>query len=121
MNRYHIWCNLKRSHDDLAFAAAAREYLDALKSDGRLVGWSLTRRKLGFGPATLGEFHMTLDFATLADLDATFGAVARRAGDVERLHARVYSLVTDFQAALYRDFPDPERATGSDGRAERHG
>lgn len=121
MNRYHIWCNLKRSHDDLAFAAAVREYLEALKSDGRLVGWSLTRRKLGFGPATLGEFHLTLDFATLAELDATFGAVARRSGEIERLHARVYSLVTDFQAALYRDFPDAERATPSAARTHDHG
>ena len=29
---------------------------------------------------------------------------------VERLHAPVYSMVTDFKAALYRGFPDPERA-----------
>lgn len=110
MNHYHVWCNLKDSRDDLRFAAAVREYLDELGAAGRLAGWSLARRKLGLGPAELGEFHLVLDFPTLADLDATFGAVARRHGEVERLHARVYTLVTDFRAALYRDFPDPERA-----------
>ena len=45
----------------------------------------------------------------LAQLDAAFGHVATRDGEVERLHAPVYAMVTDFKSALYRDFPDPER------------
>ena len=44
---------------------------------------------------------------------------AARDGEVEKLHARVYSLVTDFRAALYRDFPDPERAART--TEARHG
>ncbi|MCC6408881.1 MAG: hypothetical protein IT453_17095 [Planctomycetes bacterium] len=119
MNHYHIWCNLKQSHDDLRFAAAVREYLDGLRGTHGLAGWSLTRRKLGFGPPELGEFHLVLDFPTLADLDRAFGAAAARDGEVEKLHARVYSLVTDFRAALYRDFPDPERAART--TEARHG
>ncbi|MBI5431302.1 MAG: hypothetical protein HZA52_00545 [Planctomycetes bacterium] len=110
MNHYHIWCNLKQSHDDLRFASAVREYLDGLRGSGGLANWSLTRRKLGFGHPELGEFHLVLDFPTLADLDRAFGEVATRDGEVEKLHARVYSLVCDFRAALYRDFPDAERA-----------
>jgi hypothetical protein len=109
MDHYHVWCNLKDSSDDLRFAAAVREYLEHLERTGSLARWSLARRKLGFGPSELGEFHLVLAFERLADLDAVFGAVASRSGEVERLHARVYSLVRDFRAALYRDFPDPGR------------
>lgn len=34
---------------------------------------------------------------------------AKRSGALEELHSAVYSKVTDFRAALYRDFPDPVR------------
>lgn len=110
VNHYHIWCDLKDSRDDLRFAAAVREWLDHLKTTGALAAWSLTRRKLGFGLPEIGEFHVVCRFATLADLDASFGEAARREGRPEALHAKVYALVTHFRAALYRDFPDAERA-----------
>lgn len=109
MNFYEIWVNLKDSKRDLEFATAVDAYLGHLKSRGTVHSWSLTRRKFGLGPATLGEFHISIAFEDLAKMDAAFGIVAARAGKVERLHHPVYSMVTDFQSALYRDFPDPER------------
>lgn len=104
-----MWCNLKDGRRDLEFSAAVKAYLDYLKARGAIERWSLERRKFGFGPAGLGEFHIVVSTNDLAQLDAAFGVVATRAGEVERLHAPVYSMVTDFVSALYRDFPDPER------------
>jgi hypothetical protein len=35
--------------------------------------------------------------------------VAPREGEIQSLHAKVYSMVTNFKSALYRDFPDAGR------------
>lgn len=109
MNYYEIWCNLKDTHKDLEFADGLTRFLGLLVERQRIAGFRLTRRKLGFGPPELGEFHISIWAESLAQLDEAFNEVAPRAGQVESLHARVYSAVTDFHAALYRDFPDPQR------------
>ena len=110
MDRYEIWVNLKASRRDLEFAGAVGAYLDHLKGQGKCESWTLTRRKFGFGPVGLGEFHISIHFKDLTQMDAAFSVVATREGEVERLHLPVYSMVTDFTSALYRDFPDPVRA-----------
>ena len=112
MNHYEIWCNLKDSHKDLEFARAIDGYLGHLQKEGRIAAYRLARRKLGFGPPELGEFHVSIAVESLAQLDQAFDVVAPRSGEVEQLHARVYSMVTDFRSALYRDFPDPQRTPG---------
>lgn len=111
MNSYHMWFNLKNTRPpaDLEFAKAVDAYLGHLKAQGKVESWSLSRRKFGFGPPGLGEFHCVVRFKDLAQFDAAFGEVATRAGEIERLHHPVYSSVTDFTSALYRDFPDPQR------------
>jgi hypothetical protein len=109
MNYYDMWVDLRDSRHDLAFCQAVDAYLGHLKSQGNLVDWTLTRRKFGFGPDGLGEFHIRVAFTDLAQLDACFGVVATRTGQVEQLHNPVYSMVTNFKSALYRDFPDPQR------------
>jgi hypothetical protein len=48
----------------------------------------------------------------LAQLDSAFTVVSTRDDPVECLHHGVNSLVTDFRAALWRDFPDAQRVTG---------
>ncbi len=109
MNSYHIWCNLRDTHKDLEFAENLRRYMGFLKERGRIEGYRLTRGKLGFGPPELGEFHVEIQARDLAQLEEAFGDVAARSGELEQHHARVYSMVTDFRAGLYRDFPDPQR------------
>jgi hypothetical protein len=113
MDHYEIWCNLADTHKDLEFARAVDAYLGFLQRDGRIAGYRLKRRKLGFGPPELGEFHLTIDVESLAQLEQAFSVVAARSGELERLHAAVYSRVTDFRSALYRDFPDPQRIGAS--------
>lgn len=112
MNSYHMWFNLKDSRQDLAFSQAVDAYLGHLQAQGLIESWSLSRRKFGFSPDGMGEFHVEVRVRDLAQLDRAFGVVATRAGEVERLHHPVYSMVTDFKSALYRDFPDPVRVQG---------
>lgn len=106
MDVYHIWCSLKDGREDRAFAAAVRAYLDHFKEQGRICGWRLLRRKLGFGPEILGEFHVMIETRDLAQLDAAFRSAAERQGETECLHAAVYSKVTGVRFALARDYPD---------------
>lgn len=111
MNIYHVWCNLKESRRDLEFAENVRTLMEFLVKSGDMSAWRLTRRKLGFGPNELGEFHITMEFPSLVELEKTFGDMARRSGELEELHRKVFVMVTDFKSALYRDFPDPGRST----------
>lgn len=109
MDHYHIWCDLKPGVKDLDFVAAVQGMLGHLKEKGLLEGHTLERRKFGFGPEALGEFHVDIRAKDLAQLDAAFNHVTPRAGEMERLHAMVWSKVENFKAALYRDFPDGNR------------
>ncbi|MBX3118262.1 MAG: hypothetical protein KF784_04295 [Fimbriimonadaceae bacterium] len=109
MDTYHIWVNLAPGAKDLELVRAIQTYLDHLKNAGTVSGYRIQRRKFGFGPELLGEFHVQIDFHKLADLDAAFNIAATRAPDVEELHRAVYSRVVDYKAGLYRDFPDSIR------------
>jgi hypothetical protein len=111
---YHVWCSLKDEVSDLEFAAAVRDYLEHLKAAELLVGYRITRRKLGLGPAHLPEWHITLDFENLTQFDNAFGRVSARTDPVEGLHHAVNSKVREVFFALYRDFPDPGRVAGQE-------
>ncbi len=114
MDIYHIWCNLKPGVRDLDFCAAVDRYLGHLSDQGPIHGHRITRAKLGLKPDHLAEFHIMLEVADLAQLDAAFQRVATRTGEVEAFHFGVNSLVTDARFALYRDFPDTVRKTGGE-------
>lgn len=114
MDIYHVWCNLKSGVGDTEFADACAVYFDHLKSEDRLRGYRITRRKLGLGPDHLPEFHIMLEFDGLAQLDHAFGEVSSRAGPVESFHHSVNSKVQDIFFALYRDFPDAQRVRGEE-------
>jgi hypothetical protein len=111
MDVYHIWFDLKPGVRDTEFAESARAYLDHLKEGDHLVSYRITRRKLGLGPPQLREWHITVDFADLTQLDGAFGQASTRADPVESFHQAVNSKVQDVFFALYRDFPDPHRVT----------
>jgi hypothetical protein len=109
MTLYHIWCNIKDGSKDLEFVRAVEAYLGHLKALGHLHSFRITRRKFGFSPAGLGDFHIMIECETLAKLDDAFGLVATRDGEIEALHRPVYQMATNLTTALYRDFPDGER------------
>lgn len=110
MDVYEITVDLRPGVRDLDFAAALGSYLDTLVEQGRIESWRLLRRKLGLGHGA--EFKVLLETRDLAQLDAAFELVSSRGADIEGAHHGVNSLVTNFQASLYRDFPDPHRQTG---------
>src|SRR5215471_16889588 len=114
MDVYHIWCNLKDGVSDLEFAASVRDYLEHLKEAGLAAGYRITRRKLGLSPTHLTDWHITIDFTDLTQLDGAFGRVSARTDPVEGFHHAVNSNVRDVFFALYRDFPDAGRVTGEE-------
>jgi hypothetical protein len=114
MDIYHIWCSLKDEVGDLEFAATVGRYLEHLKAADLIVGYRVTRRKLGLGPPQLPDWHITLDFTDLSQIDNAFKTVSSRADPVESFHHAVNSKVKDVIFALYRDFPDPHRVSGQE-------
>ncbi len=108
MDYYEIWCDLKSGSKDLEFCENVRAYMTHLQERGLIAGFRLARRKLGFGPPGLGEFNITIETTDLVQLERAFQDVKQRSGTTERLHAKVYSAVTNLTFALYRDFPDRE-------------
>lgn len=114
MDVYHITCDLKPGVRDHAFVEALNAYLGSLQAAGKIEGWRLLRRKLGFGMPALGEFQILIETRDLAQLDAAFTATSTRNEPVESAHHGVNALVHNFQAALYRDYPDPHRVHGEE-------
>lgn len=114
MDVYQISVDLKPGVRDHQFVAALDSYLGALKSSSKIEGWRLLRRKLGLGMPGLGEFQILIETRDLAQLDAAFTAASTRDEPIEGAHYGVNSLVQNFQAALYRDYPDPHRQHGEE-------
>jgi len=114
MDVYQISCDLRPGVRDSQFVTALDAWLGALKSGGRIEGWRLLRRKLGLGMPALGEFQILIETRDLAQLDSAFVAASTRNEPVEGAHHGVNSLVQNFQAALYRDFPDAHRQHGEE-------
>jgi hypothetical protein len=107
---YELSVDLRPGVRDLEFTEALDQYLGRLQADGLIADWRLLRSKLGLGATS--EFKVLIETRDLAQLDSAFTAVSTRDEPVEGLHHGVNSLVTNFRAALWRDFPDPQRVTG---------
>jgi hypothetical protein len=109
---YELSVDLRAGVRDLDFVAALDAYLGALQREGRIESWRLLRRKLGFGSGT--EFKVLIETRDLAQLDTAFQLVSTRQDPIEGAHHGVNSLVTNFQASLFRDFPDAQRVRGDE-------
>ena len=114
VNYYHTWFDLKPGVGDLEFSRAMTRFMVHLKEAGKIEGWKMTRRKLGFGPKELGDFHVVMETRDLAQLDDAFSTIVTRDEPVESVHFAVNSKVQNLTIALYRDFPDPERREGEE-------
>lgn len=110
MYYYQIWCNLKSGSEDLEFCRSLDSYLGYLQQRGLIESFRLTRRTFGFGPVELGEFCVSIAVQDLAQLEKAQLRAASRDDEVEPLHRAVFSVVTDFRSALFRDFPDEIRS-----------
>jgi len=106
MNLYEMWFDRGPGASDAELVSAIHNWLNFLRDRGEIESFRLTRRKFGFGPAGMGEFHVTVETKTLDQLDQAFMTAASRFGEIESLHVEVYSRVTNYSSALYRDYPD---------------
>jgi hypothetical protein len=114
VDHYHIFCDLKPGVSDLNFVEKITKYMGYLEAQGLILGYSLTRRKLGLGIPELGEFHIDIEVKDLGQLERAFEHVASRREPVEGVHFDVNSLVQNARFALYRDFPDSFRHRGDE-------
>jgi hypothetical protein len=111
MNLYHCMIDLKDDAKALAFAQALDHWMEHLKSRGAIRGWRLLRRKLNLASDAHKDFLLEVEVDDLAQLDRAFRILGTEGDDnVERLHRQVHQLVAATGFALYRPFPDPERA-----------
>ena len=81
-----------------------------LQSHGVIETWRLCRRKLGFGAPQARDFLLAIELKNLAQLDEAFRMTGSGSEEVERLYTTVHQMVREVDTALYRPFPDPERA-----------
>ncbi len=110
MNLYHCSIDLKDDAKAMAFSVALEAWMGHLKSAGTIGDWRLLRRKLGFGAPRARDFLLEVECRDLSQLDSAFHMVGTGGETVERLYTTVHQMVGDFDVALYRPFPDPERA-----------
>jgi hypothetical protein len=109
MNVYAIWVDLIDSSQDLDFFRAVQQFMNHFQERGLVDGFTIERRKFGFSPDGLGEFHIRIHTNTLDALDQAFNLASTRTGETEIIHKDVFSRVKNFKSALYRTFPDPGR------------
>ena len=108
MNIYHIWCDKQEGITDSDWVKNMREFLDQLVSESRMASYRITRCKMGFRSIQdLPEWHIMMEFTSMAQMDAAFDRVAPQQGELETKHRSFNQFVADnIQHALYRDWPD---------------
>ncbi len=110
MNLYHCSIDLRDTAKAMGFAVAVEAWMTLLQNRGVILSWRLVRRKLGFGAPHARDFLLEIEVTDLAQLDQAFRFTGSKDEDVERLYTSVHQMVGAFDIALYRPFPDPERA-----------
>lgn len=110
MNLYQCSVDLKDDAKAVAFAVAVDAWMTHLKSNGVIERWQLYRRKLGFGAPVARDFQLNVEVENLTQLDQAFRFTGTHDEDTERLYTTVHQMVGHVDVALYRPFPDPERA-----------
>ena len=94
----------------MAFAVAVDAWMTHLKSNGVIQTWRLYRRKLGFGAPGARDFQLDIEVENMTQLDQAFRFTGTHDENTERLYTTVHQMVGQVDIALYRPFPDPERA-----------
>ncbi|GIX12919.1 MAG: hypothetical protein KatS3mg118_0878 [Paracoccaceae bacterium] len=110
MNLYHCFIDLKDDAKALAFAHALDQWMTFLQEKGVIRSWRLLRRKLNLASDAHRDFMLEIEVDDLAQLDRAFRLVSSQSEDVERLYRQITPMIAASNFALYRPFPDPERA-----------
>lgn len=110
MNIYTCQIDLKKDAQAMLFAAALDNWMSHLQEAGVVGKWSLVRRKLNLASDSFRDFLLRIEVADLAQLDQAFRWVGQQGDEAETLYTRMHDMIDTADYALYRPFPDPERA-----------
>ena len=107
MDIYHIWAYKEGDISDLEWVNNMRSFLDHLVSENKMVGYRITRCKMGFRSIQdLPEWHIMMEFNDMGQMESAFQRVAPLEGELEDKHKSFNQFVADnIQHALYRDWP----------------
>ncbi|MDT8327308.1 MAG: DUF6614 family protein [Roseovarius sp.] len=110
MNLYCCLIDLKQDAKALAFAAALDAWMGHLQAHGAIGAWRLYRSKLNLAADTYRDFLLEIEVEDLSQLDRAFRLTGKHDDETAQLHDRVHSQISHVDFALYRPYPDPERA-----------
>ena len=110
MNVYHVMLDLKDDAKALGFAHALDQWLSYLQTSGKIGNWRLMRRKLNLAADAARDFLLEIEVQNLGQLDDAFHHVSRHSDEVEALYYPVHRMIQSASYALYRPFPDDDRA-----------
>ena len=105
---YHIWANKDGNITDIDWVTNMRSFLQHLVDENKMLSFRITRCKMGFRSiADMPEWHIMMEFSSMAQMDAAFTRVAPLEGELEQKHQSFNQFVAgDIQHALFRDWPD---------------
>ena len=110
MNLYHVMIDLKDDAKALAFAKALNDWLDYLQGRDLIGTWRLMRRKLNLACDSARDFLLEIELTRMVQLDEMFRHITQHSDEVEDLYYPVHHMIARADYALYRPFPDAERA-----------
>lgn len=110
MNLYHVMIDLKDDAKALAFARALDQWLSYLETADKIGPWRLLRRKLNLASDDALDFLLEIEVRDLGQLDEAFRHVGSHSDEVENLYYPVHQMIAKATYALYRPFPDDDRA-----------
>lgn len=108
MDIYHVWCDKKGDISDLVWVNNMRGFLDHLVQEGKMVSYRITRCKMGFRSMDIPEWHVMMEFQSMAQLETAFQRVAPLEGELETKHQSFNQFADNLQHAYYRDWPDAQ-------------
>jgi hypothetical protein len=108
MNIYHIWCDKTQEISDTTWVNNMKSFLDHLVTEKKMESYRITRCKMGFRSIQdLPEWHIMMEFTSMAQMDQAFNRVAPLEGELENKHRSFNQFVgSNIQHALFRDWPD---------------
>ena len=108
MDIYHIWADKKGKISDLDWVNNMKKFLQHLVDENKMISYRITRCKMGFRSiANMPEWHIMMEFTSMAQMDEAFKRVAPLEGELETKHKSFNQFVSgNIQHALFRDWPD---------------
>jgi hypothetical protein len=107
LNIYNIWADKNDDITDTDWINNMKSFLQHLVDEGHMHSFRITRCKLGFRSLDIPEWHIMMEFETMAQLDSAFNRVSPLDGELENKHRSFNQFVgKNIHHALYRDWPD---------------